>query len=136
MEENQPLPHRSRRAASKPPLPPEATPILSKQSRLTRSSTSQASGSSFELPETPIPISTVTLVTPTIIGTSVTEVESPQLLEETRTESSEMVTQVVQQQVDSQPKVVQQEITSELESIQPEADLEPIIVQSEVTSEP
>lgn len=81
MEENQPLPHHSWRAASKPPLMPEATPTQSKQSHLIGSSTSQAFGSSSELPKTPIPISTVTPVTPIVTGTSVTEVESPQLPE-------------------------------------------------------
>ena len=48
----------------------------------------------------------MTPVTPTVTSTSVTKVESPQLPQETRTESSETVTQVVQQQVDSQTKVV------------------------------
>ena len=75
-------------------------------------------------------------VTPTITGTSVTEVESPQLPEDTRSDPSETVTQVVQQEVDSQPKVVQQEITSELEFVQLKVDPKPIIVQQEVTSEP
>lgn len=78
MEENKPLPHHSWRAASKLPLLPEATPIRSKQSHLTGSSTSQTSSSSSELPETPIPVSIVTPVTPTVTGTSVTKVESAQ----------------------------------------------------------
>ena len=92
MEEHQPLPHRSRRTTNKPPLSPKATRIRSKRSRLIESSTSQTSDSSFELLETPIPVSTVTAVTPTITGTFVTEVKSPQLPKDTRTESSEMVT--------------------------------------------
>ena len=94
MEENQPLPHLSRRAAIKPPLPLEATPIRSKRSHLTESSTSQTYGS-FELPKTPISVSTVTQVTPIITSIFVTKVESPQLLEDTRSEPSEIVTQVV-----------------------------------------
>lgn len=107
MEENQPLPDHLWRATSKPPLMPKATLVRSKQSHLTASSISQASSYSYELIETPIPVSTTTLVTPMVTSTSITKVESPQLHEETRTKSSEMVTQVVQQQVDSQSKVVQ-----------------------------
>ena len=119
MEENQPLTHRSQRAVSKLPLSREATPIQSKQSCLTGSSTSQASGSSSELLETPILVSTVTPVTPTITGTFVSEVEPLQLPKDTKSELNEIITQVVQQEVDSQPKVVQQEITSESKSVQP-----------------
>ena len=77
MEENEPLPHFLWRAANKLPLLPEATPIRSKRSCLTGSSTSQTSGSSSKLLETPIPVSTVTPVTPIVTGTSVTEVEPP-----------------------------------------------------------
>ena len=92
MEENQPLPRRLWKGTSKLPLPLEATPIWSKLSHLTRSSTSQASSSSSELLETPIPISIVTPVTPMVTSTSVTEVGSPQLPKETRVESIETVT--------------------------------------------
>lgn len=77
MEENKPLHHHSWRAVSKQPLLPEVTPIQSKRSRLTGSSTSQTSGSSSKLLETPIPVCIVTPVTPTVTGTSVIEVECP-----------------------------------------------------------
>lgn len=119
---------------SKQPFPLEDTPSWSKWSRLTESSTSQNSGSSSELPETPTPISTVILVTPTITGTSVTKVESPQLPEDTRSKPSETSTQVVQQEVHSQHKVAQQEITFEPEYVQPEVNPKPITIQSEATS--
>jgi len=107
VEENQPLPHRPRRTVSKPPLLPEATPSQRKRSHLTESSTSQTSGSSSDLPESPISIRTTILVTPTITGLSTTKVEPLQLPEDTENELSEMVTEVVQQEVDPQPKVVQ-----------------------------
>ena len=51
MEELQPLPRHLQRTMSKLPLPHEATPSQQKWSRLTESSTSQTSGSSFELQE-------------------------------------------------------------------------------------
>jgi len=92
VEENQPLPCGLRRAMSKLPLPLEATAIRSKRSCLTGSSTSQASGSSSQLPKTPTLESNVTPVTPKVTGTSVTKVESSQLPKETRTQSSEMIT--------------------------------------------
>lgn len=133
MAEHQPLPYHSWRTASKPPLPPKATPR--KQSHLTESSTSQTFGSSSELPESPILVSTMTLVTPIIIGTPIGEVEPLQLPEDTKSELSEMITQVVQEEVDSQPKVVQQEITYEPKYIQQEVHPKPITVQPEVTFE-
>ena len=95
MEEHQPLPRSSRRTASKPPLPPEATPIRTKQSRLTKSITSRTSSSSSELPESYISVSTETPVTPTISGTSVSEGEVSQLPENISTDPSETVTEVV-----------------------------------------
>jgi len=97
MEENQPLPHRSRKTASKLPLLPEATPSRRKQSRLTESSTSQTSGSSSDLPESPILVHTAIPDTPIITGLSVTEVEPLKLLEDIESELSETVTKAVQQ---------------------------------------
>ncbi len=75
MEEHQPLPHPLWRSARKLPLPPEATPIQTKWSRLTESSTSRTSSSSSKLPESSILVSTKTPVTPTISSTSVPEEE-------------------------------------------------------------
>jgi len=108
MEENQPLPHCSRRTLSKPPLLPEATPGQQKRSRLTESSTLETSGSSYDLPESPILVCTTILVTPTITGLSATEVEPLQLPEDNESELSETITEVVQQEVDPQLEVVKE----------------------------
>ena len=79
MEEHQTLPRCSQRTVSKPPLPPEATPIRSNRSRLTESSTTRNPGSSSELPESSIMVSIETPITPTISSTSITEEEVSQL---------------------------------------------------------
>ena len=100
MEENQPLPRHSQTISSELPLLPEVTPSQKKRSHLIESSTSQTSGSSSDLPKSPIPASTVIPVTPTVTGLSATEVEHLQLPEDTKIELSEMVTEVVQQEVD------------------------------------
>ena len=92
MEEHQPLPHCSRRTVRKPPLPLEATAIRSKRSYLTESSASITLSSSSELPESSISVSTETLVTPTISGTSVSEGEVSQLSEDININPSETIT--------------------------------------------
>lgn len=136
MEEHQPLPHCSQRIARKPPLLPEAIPILSKQSHLTESSTSRTSSSSSKLPKASILASTETRVTPSIFGTSISDGEISQLLEDISIDPSETVTEIVQHQVDAQLEVAQQEITFEPELVQLEVNPEPILVQIEVTSKP
>ena len=106
MEENQPLPHCSCRTMSKPSLPLEATSSRRKWSCLTDSITSQTYGPSSNLLESPILVSIVIPITPTITGSSVTEVEPLQLPKDTENRLSEMVTEVVQQEVDPQLEVV------------------------------
>lgn len=69
MEEHQPKPHHSQRKTSQLPLPLEATPIQTKRSHLTESSTSRNLGSSYGLPKTFVLVATKILVTPTIFGT-------------------------------------------------------------------
>jgi len=135
VEEHQPLHHYSWRTLSKSPLPSEATPIRSKQSCLTKSSTSRTLDSSSKLPESSISISTETPITPTISGTSISKEEVSQLPEDIITNISETITKVVQQEVDPQLEVAQQEINSELESVKPKVNPEPIIVQTKVTFE-
>ena len=100
---------------SKPNLLPKATPIRSKRSNLTESSKSRTPSFLVELPKSSIYVSTETLVTPTIFGTSVSKEEVSQLPKDISTNPIEIVTEVVQQQVDPQLDVSQQEITSELE---------------------
>ncbi len=120
----------------KSPLPLEATPIRTKQSLLTKSSTSRTPSSSSKLPESSVLVSTETPVTPTISITSIPKEEVSQLPEDISTNPSETIIEFFKPQVDPQLEVAQQEITSKLESVQPEVNPEPITVQTEVTFEP
>lgn len=92
MEEHQILSCHLQRTASKSPLPPKATRSRKKWSHLTESGTSKTFGSSSELPESHISVSTMTPVTPIITGISVTKVEPLQLPEDTKSELSETIT--------------------------------------------